>query len=237
VRRGTGRTLLLLAAVAALVAAGTGSSSGKGGAAHISVQFERHAASSADPGAPSTVSSLAITGTPGPGRIQVFADPTGRLAIASPEGIMAPAGVAQCRQEGPAQISCEPGFLDVITADLLGGDDIFWAAPGLPVLFGATLDGRERAIAGGPGRDRIVVSGGADLIAGGPGHDTLIGGAGGDLVRGGPGRDRIWGGAGHDALFGNSGRDFLHGGPGKDLCNGAGGKDVGRSCAVTKKIP
>jgi Ca2+-binding RTX toxin-like protein len=150
---------------------------------------------------------------------------------------MAPPGIKECAQEGPAQMSCEPGFLDVITADLLAGDDVFWAAPGLPVLFGATLDGRERPVSGGPGRDRITVSSGADLVVGGPGRDVLILGGGGDLARGGPGRDRILGGSGQDALFGNAGRDFLHGGPARDLCNGGAGKDAGRSCAVAKKVP
>jgi Ca2+-binding RTX toxin-like protein len=166
-----------------------------------------------------SLNTLTITGKPVDGRINVFAGPAGRLTIISPEGVNSPAGVTQCTQDSATQVSCDPGFIGAITAQLLEGNDTFKASPALRVIFGVIVDGRPRPLDGGPGHDRIVGAAAPDHLVGGSGPDNLNGNAGGDL------------------LAGNSGRDKLKGGPGKDFCNGGSGPDVGKSCAGVAKIP
>jgi Ca2+-binding RTX toxin-like protein len=56
---------------------------------------------------------------------------------------------------------------------------------------------------GGPGRDRLSVSGGMQVKAyGRRGADILVGGSRNDLLVGGPGRDQLVGGAGRDRCIG-----------------------------------
>jgi Ca2+-binding RTX toxin-like protein len=166
-----------------------------------------------------SLNTLTITGKPVDGRINVFIGVTGRLTILSPEGVNSPAGVTQCTQDSPTQVSCDPGFIGAITAALLEGNDTFKASPGLPVIFGVVVNGRKQPLDGGPGRDRIVGAAGPDHLVGGSGPDNITGNGNGDL------------------LEGNSGRDKLKGGAGKDFCNGGSGSDIGKSCTATKRIP
>lgn len=218
--RGTGRFLAVLglgACVLAVVAA-PGAGAGEGDDAASSTTLVRGQGFGAAASAGS-LNTLTITGKPVDGRINVFTGATGRLTIVSPEGVNSPVGVTQCTQDSPTQVSCDPGFIGAITAQLLEGDDVFKASPGLPVIFGVVISGQRRPLDGGPGRD---------LIAGAAGPDHLVGGAGPDNVNGN---------GNGDLLEGNSGRDKLKGGPGKDFCNGGSGTDVGKSCSATKQIP
>jgi Ca2+-binding RTX toxin-like protein len=179
-----------------------------------------------------------VTGTASPGRISVYVGPSGRLTLVSPEGIAEPDGDApECTQDTPTQVSCLPGFIDVVAGDLKAGADTFIAAPTIPTMIGADLVGPDSPLSGGGGRDRITGGLGNDLLDGGAGPDFLSGGGGSDVLRGGFGRDNLMGGAAPDALFGGSGADKLNGGAARDLCNGGGGPDLGISCDNAKKIP
>jgi hypothetical protein len=169
--------------------------------------------------AAASLNTLTITGKPVDGRIMVFLDVAGRLTITSPEGVTAPAGVTQCTQDSATQISCDPGFLGAINAQLLEGNDTFKAHPALRVVFGVPIAGRKQPLDGGPGRDRIVGAAAADHLAGGSGPDNVIGNAGGDF------------------LEGNAGKDKLKGGAGRDFCSGGTGSDTAKNCAAAKSIP
>ena len=60
---------------------------------------------------------------------------------------------------------------------------------------------------GGPGRDRLSVSGGMQVKAyGRRGADILVGGSRNDLLVGGPGRDQLVGGSGRDRCIGGEQR-------------------------------
>ena len=60
---------------------------------------------------------------------------------------------------------------------------------------------------GGPGRDRLSVSGGMQVKAyGHRGADILVGGSRNDLLVGGPGRDQLVGGPGRDRCIGGEQR-------------------------------
>lgn len=179
-----------------------------------------------------------VTGTALPGRINAFSGPSGRLTLVSPEGIVEPDGPSpQCTQDSATQVSCEPGYVDVIAGDLKAGADIFTAAPSLTTGIGADLIGPDRPLTGGAGRDRINGGSGRDLLEGGAGGDVLIGAGLSDVLRGGAGKDDLRGGGAPDALFGGGGADRLHGGRGRDQCDGGGGRDQGISCTGSKQIP
>lgn len=179
-----------------------------------------------------------IEGTQFPTRITAVIGPAGRLTLVSPEGITAPATkTGECTQDSSVQVSCLPGYVDVIAGDLKGGADTFTAGSEVRVLIGHSVPGLESPMTGGAGADRITGGALTDNIDGGAGADTLTGNGSSDLIRGGPGRDRIFGGVGPDALFGDGGADRIDGGPGRDLCVGGPGRDRGVSCFAQKKLP
>lgn len=178
-------------------------------------------------------------------RINVFLGPTGRLTLIAPEGLADPDGVgenctldnAQPGQLTATQISCAPGFVQLIVGDLGGGNDSFTATLDLTIPIGAVLDGTRRPLAGGTGDDRFVTGAGGDLLDGGADGDSLIGNGGEDLLAGGGGRDNLGGGGGRDGLYGGGGGDRLNGGGARDICNGGPGGDTGKSCDVFQSIP
>jgi Ca2+-binding RTX toxin-like protein len=224
--------LLAACAVVAAVPAATGADRGGLTSSLETAAPARGAHASAD------TTIFLVRGTPAMNTIIVTGDPTGRLVISSPEGIVEPDGdKPECVQDSPTQVSCMPGFIGAIAGDLGGGSDRFSAQSTLPTLIGISLVSEERPLAGGAGND--VVSGGlgGDLITGGSGRDALAGFGGGDLVRGDAGRDTVSGGGAADNLLGGSGPDKIHGGAGRDLCNGGGGTDAAKSCSATRKIP
>lgn len=179
-----------------------------------------------------------VTGTALPGRINAFTGPSGRLTLVSPEGIVEPDGPSPlCTQDSATQVSCEPGYVDVIAGDLKAGADIFTAAPSLTTAIGADLIETDTPLTGGAGRDRINGGSGRDLLEGGGGPDVLVGAGLSDVLRGGAGKDDLRGGGAPDALFGGGGADRLHGGRGRDQCDGGGGRDRGISCTGSKQIP
>jgi hypothetical protein len=232
---GTGRRAILLAALAvsALAAAPVAEASA---APSTSSLARVHPGLSAVTAAPLTI--FTISGTDAPQRVNAFAGPSGRLTLVSPEGIVEPDGESpQCTQDSATQVSCEPGYVDVIDGNLRNGADIFTAAPSLAISIGVDLVGPDRRLTGGPGRDQVNGGAGRDLIEGGGGPDVLNAGGRTDVVRGGAGRDELRGGGAPDALFGGGGPDHLDGGGGRDLCNGGGGIDRGTSCTAWKKIP
>ena len=104
----------------------------------------------------------------------------------------------------------------------------------LTALTGENLGGYPRdggpivglSITGGPARDEIRGSAGADLIDGLGGDDQILAGLGDDVLRGGDGDDDlrgeegddlIEGGLGADTLWDVEGNDRLYGGDGDDL--------------------
>ena len=106
-------------------------------------------------------------------RISVFTGADGRLTITAPEGLGDPdSSGAACTldnaKSGEAtapEVSCAPGYIGAIVGDLGHGSDTFDADPSLPVMTGALIDGQARPLAGGPGRDRLPVTGSAAVAA------------------------------------------------------------------------
>ena len=178
-------------------------------------------------------------------RIGAYTDGSGRLVLSAPEGLGDPDGSgSNCQLDNPIgeatsaqQVSCAPGYIGVIVGDLGTGNDTFDADPGLAVTLGGVIDGQQRPLWGGPGRDRFVGGASADLLNGGGGGDSLIGGGGQDLLIGGPGADNLAGGGANDVLLGGGGPDKLNGGAGRDLCRGAGGMDIGKGCELSRSVP
>lgn len=221
---------LTLFAIAAAPAAATGRSP-----ASWSALKTVHAAGA---GKADGLTLFKITGNGSASRINAFEGPLGRLTLVSPEGITAPATVnGECSQDGPTQVSCQAGFVEVIAGSLRGGPDTFTAAPSLQVMVGASLAGSDSPMHGGGGHDRIRGGGAADYLVGGGGHDLLAGRGSSDLLRGGAGRDLLRGGNLADALFGGAGSDVFNGGKGRDLCSGGGARDRARGCPIRRKIP
>jgi hypothetical protein len=178
-------------------------------------------------------------------RISVFSSPTGRLTLTAPEGLGDPDGSGTAcaldnakPTETTAQgVSCAPGYIGAIVGDLGRGSDIFDADPSLPAMIGGVIDGQNRPLQGGPGRDRLIGGSLGDLLVGNGGADSIAGGAGQDQLYGGPGADNLSGGAAADWLVGGGGSDKLSGGGNKDTCRGSGGFDTAKSCETTRGIP
>lgn len=178
-------------------------------------------------------------------RISAFTDPTGRLVLTAPEGLGDPDGSgANCKldnakagEQSATQVSCAPGYIGAIVGDLGTGNDTFDADPFLTLMVGAVIDGQQRPLSGGAGRDRLVGGAGKDLLDGGGGPDSLIGGGSDDVITGGPGPDNVSGGLGNDALFGGAGPDRLSGGAGKDQCRGQAGSDSAKGCELSRSVP
>jgi hypothetical protein len=160
-------------------------------------------------------------------RIVAYIAPSGRLVLAAPEGLGDPDGSgSNCKlddakpgESTAVHVSCAPGYIGAIVGDLGGGNDTFTADSTLGVSVGGMIDGQRRALAGGPGRDRLVGGSAPDLLAGGAGPDSMFGNGGPDLLLGGGGPDK------------------LHGGRGQDKCKGNAGSDVGKSCEISRSIP
>jgi RTX calcium-binding nonapeptide repeat (4 copies) len=171
-------------------------------------------------------------------RITAHADPTGRLVLTAPEGLGDPDGSGpNCRldnaksgEQSATQVSCDAGYIGAIVGDLATGSDSFDADPFLTVMVGAVIDGEQRPLSGGAGRDRLVGGAGQDLLDGGGGPDSLIGGGADDVITGGPDADNLSGGLGNDSLFGGAAGDRINGGGGKDLCRGQAGADSAKGC-------
>jgi hypothetical protein len=230
---GNGIGACALAAFAALAIAAPGAHAAPGHTSSLSAALAPGWATTAEP-----TTIFTVAGTPSPGRMNAFLGPEGRLTLVSPEGIVEPDGPnPQCTQDSATQVSCEPGYVDVITGDLRGGADIFTAAPSLTVGIGIDLVGVDRPLTGGRGRDQVNGGSASDLLEGGPGADVLIGAGLTDVLRGGSGRDDLRGGGAPDLLLGGAGPDRLNGGGGRDQCNGGGDVDRATSCTVAKKVP
>jgi hypothetical protein len=220
---GTGKqlgTVLLLALAALAAPAAASAQSGV-----IASVWTAHA-----PGATasSSVNLLTLNDQRGiDNRISAFIGPTGRLTLTAPEGLGDPDGSGMnCKldnakpgETSATEVSCTPGYIGAIVGDLGVGSDTFVEDPSLGVQAGAVIDGQRRALAGGPGRDRLVGGAAGDLLAGGAGPDSLIGAGGPDLLLGGAGADKLFGGAG------------------KDKCKGNAGTDRGADCEFSRSIP
>src|SRR5262245_57925603 len=168
-------------------------------------------------------------------RINAFIGATGRLTLTAPEGLGDPDGAgpycaldnAKAGESSATEVSCEPGYIGALVGDLGAGADTFDADPGLTVMVGAVIDGQQRPLYGGSGRDRLVGGLAADFLDGGGAGDSVFGAGGQDLLVGGSGPDNLGGGAANDVLLAGGGADKLGGGAGRDLCRGAGGMDRG----------
>jgi Ca2+-binding RTX toxin-like protein len=178
-------------------------------------------------------------------RISVFTGPTGRLTLTAPEGLGDPDGSgtacaldnAKPGESTAPEVSCAPGYIGGIVGDLGRGADTFDAEPSLPLMIGWETDGELRPLEGGPGRDRIVGGGMADLLMGKGAADSMAGGGGQDQLIGGSGADNLSGGGAADWLVGGGGPDKLNGGASRDVCRGSGAFDTAKSCETTRGIP
>jgi hypothetical protein len=242
-RFGTGKILGALAPVLALLGALAPAATADAGAVQTSIHSLRGQGATAS----ATMTFLTIDDPRQvDNRINVFVAPSGRLTLVAPEGLADPDGPAgssctldnaQPGQTTATQISCAPGWVQLIVGDLGGGNDTLTAAPDLTILIGSVLDGVRRPVSGGLGQDRIVGGTLGDLLDGGAGDDSLIGNQGEDLLTGGAAKDKLIGGGARDALFGGGGPDKLNGGPARDFCNGGPGIDLGLSCNILQSIP
>jgi hypothetical protein len=178
-------------------------------------------------------------------RISAFVGMGGRLVLSAPEGLGDPDGSgancgldnAKAGETSATEVSCAPGYIGAIVGNLRRGSDTFDADPGLNVMVGGVIDGQQRPLEGGPGRDRLIGGSLGDLLEGQAGSDSIAGGGGVDLLLGGSGADNLSGGGAGDTLLGGGGPDKLNGGSGKDLCKGAGGTDTAKSCETARSIP
>jgi RTX calcium-binding nonapeptide repeat (4 copies) len=178
-------------------------------------------------------------------RVSAYMSSSGRLVLTAPEGLGDPDGDgpscgldnAKAGETSATEASCAAGYIGAIVGDLSGGSDTFDADPSIDVMIGAVIDGQQRPLSGGPGRDRSVGGALSDLLDGGGGPDSIAGGGGIDLLVGGPGADNLSGGAGNDSLLGGWGPDKLSGGAGRDICRGAGGIDTAKGCELARSIP
>ena len=179
-------------------------------------------------------------------RITVFIAASGRLTLIAPEGLADPDGETglNCTLDNPqpgvamaTQISCAPGYVQVIVGELAGGNDTFLAAPELTVQIGAVVDGLRRPLSTGIGTDTITSGAAGDLLDGGAGPDSVTGNFGEDLLSGGSAKDILSGGPARDSLFGGGARDRLLGGAARDLCHGGAGRDAGKACEILQSLP
>lgn len=79
-----------------------------------------------------------------------------------------------------------------------------------------SLIGRDAALFGGSGGDRLIGGLGRETLSGGTGDDRLVGGAADDILAGGTGNDWAFAGDGDDVLLDSLGDDHLLGGDGDD---------------------
>jgi hypothetical protein len=243
-RFGTGKILGVLAPAMLLLAAAT-PAGGADDAAPLSVSIERSQGHGARAAAP--VNILTINDLRGvDNRITVFVAPNGRLTLIAPEGLADPDGPsgtnctldnAQPGGNMATQMSCAPGYVQVIVGELAAGKDMFFGSPDLTIPIGAVVDGQRRPLSGGIGSDRIVSGTAADLLDGGAGPDSLVANQGEDLLNGGGAKDKLSGGPGADSLFGGGGADKLNGGPARDLCHGGARRDRARACEILQSVP
>jgi Ca2+-binding RTX toxin-like protein len=243
-RFGTGKILGAFAPMLLLLAA-TPPVGGADDAASLSASIERAQGRGARAAAP--VNILTINDLRGvDNRITVFVAPSGRLTLIAPEGLADPDGPAgtnctldnaQAGATMATQMSCAPGYVQVIVGELGGGNDTFSGSPDLTIPIGAVVDGTRRPLSGGIGIDRIVSGTAADLLDGGANPDSLLGNQGEDLLSGGAAKDKLSGGPGGDSLFGGGAADKLNGGPARDLCDGGAGRDSGNACEILQALP
>jgi|CXWL01.1.fsa_nt_gi Ca2+-binding RTX toxin-like protein len=107
--------------------------------------------------------------------------------------------------------------VEVITADLLGGNDT--------LDYGATTANVSIDLLAGTASGFTSIAN-IENAVGGSGGDTLVGSSGANTLSGGGGGDIINGGGGADALNGDGGADTLAGGAGNDTISGGGGTDT-----------
>jgi RTX calcium-binding nonapeptide repeat (4 copies) len=237
----TGKTLALLATLAAAGAISAPAAAAQPGVATSAWTVHGRSASAA-----ASVNVLTLSDQRRiDNRISAYIDPSGRLVLTAPEGLGDPDGSgANCTLDNARpgvssaqEVSCDPGYIGAIVGDLGRGSDTFNADPALNVYVGAVIDGMRWPLAGGPGRDRLVGGAAPDLLDAGAGPDSVVGVGGEDFLIGGPGADNLSGGAGTDVLVGLGGSDKLNGGAARDLCRGGGGVDSAKSCETARGIP
>ena len=222
-RLGRGKTLGVLCALAAVVAAAPAAASARPGVTDAVLTVHSHGAS-----ASASINVLTLNDQRRiDNRISAYLGTDGRLVLTAPEGLGDPDGSgANCRldnaksgETSSTEVSCAAGYIGAIVGDLGGGSDTFDADQALSVMIGGVIDGQPRPLFGGPGRDRLVGGGAADLLLGGGGPDSLVGGAG------------------NDQLLGGGGADKLIGGSGRDTCRGGGAVDTAKGCELVRSIP
>lgn len=238
---GSGKTLGVLVLLAACAAVTPAAASARAGLTDAVWTVHAHGAS-----ASASVNVLTLSDERRiDNRISAYIGEGGRLVLTAPEGLGDPDGSgsncgldnAKPGETSAPEVSCAAGYIGAIIGDLNGGSDTFDADPGLTVMVGAVIDGEQRPLSGGPGRDRLVGGSASDLLEGGGGPDSIAGGSGMDMLIGGLGADNLSGGAGNDLLLGGADPDKLSGGSGRDLCRGAGGTDSAKGCEVTRSVP
>ncbi len=112
------------------------------------------------------------------------------------------------------------------------GDDHIWGAGGADVIcagYGEDWvhgdDGNDY-IDGGGDNDHLYGDEGDDLVHGRGGSDVIFGGNGADILLGDILDDKLYGEAGNDLLIGGHGTDIMMGGTGNDYLRGDTGNDA-----------
>jgi len=222
-KRGSGKALGVLCALAAATAAAPAAA-----LAHPGVSDSVWTARGYGASASASINVLTLSDQRHiNNRITAYIGSDGRLVLTAPEGLGDPDGSgancmldnAKSGETSAPEVSCAAGYIGAIVGDLGGGSDTFDADTGLTVAVGSVIDGQSRPLYGGSGRDRLIGGARPDLLVGGGGPDVLVGGGGGDTLIGGRGHDK------------------LAGGPGRDACRGGGGPDVAKSCEQVRSIP
>ena len=135
------------------------------------------------------------------------------------------------------QMSCAPGYVQMIVGELAGGNDTFSGSPDLTIPIGAIVAGQRRPLSGGEGTDRIVSGTAADLLDGGADPDSLLGNQGEDLLERGGRQGQAERGSRWRQPLRRGAADKLIGGAARDLCDGGAARDSGKACEILQAVP
>jgi len=136
--------------------------------------------------------AVTLAGTAGADTVAAYADGTDVVVVGGTAGM-------------PLRLT----GVDLLAADLAGGDDAFSTTGNLAALVALDVAGGDGndTLLGGNGADRLAGGAGADYLDGNQGADTIDAGDGADVVAWDPGdaSDIVTGGAGADRLVFNGG--------------------------------
>lgn len=105
--------------------------------------------------------------------------------------------------------SFDPGSIDQIVINALGGDDVVYVTGELDAPCTIDAGSGNDSVRAGSGFDSLLGGEGRDTLRGQRGSDTLDGGGGDDVLDGGPRGDTLIGGANSDVAYYSNRSDDL----------------------------